>query len=269
LGWQIESNWARPGVFAIYSVVKPLALAGILVVMYTAIGGRRFDHPAFTYMYVGNAFYIYVGAVMTGMAFAVVQDREHYRTLKLMYAAPLDVRVYLVGRGVARFVVATFSVVLTLAAGITVLGIGVRLPAADWPLFAIAMTLGVAMLACLGLAIAGLMLLAGSDAWRTAELLSGALYLFSGAIFPLDVLPAALRPLGLAIPTTYWLELVRRALAEGTPPAAAALSAWTNGNVLAVLAALTAAYGLAAAIVFHVCSSIARQRGVIDRTSHF
>ncbi len=34
LGWQIESNWADPFLFAVYSLVKPLAGAAILVVMY-------------------------------------------------------------------------------------------------------------------------------------------------------------------------------------------------------------------------------------------
>ena len=33
LGWQIESNWTDPFLFFIYSVVKPLASASILVVM--------------------------------------------------------------------------------------------------------------------------------------------------------------------------------------------------------------------------------------------
>ena len=37
LGWQIESNWADPFLFAVYSIIKPLAGAAILVVMYTVI----------------------------------------------------------------------------------------------------------------------------------------------------------------------------------------------------------------------------------------
>ena len=42
----------------------------------------------FTYMYLGNAFYIYVGAVMAGVSWAVIDDREHYKMLKYMYVAP-------------------------------------------------------------------------------------------------------------------------------------------------------------------------------------
>ena len=55
-----------------------MSLAGILVVMYAAINRGAFDSPVFTSMYLGNAFYIYVGAITSGMGWAVVQDREHY-----------------------------------------------------------------------------------------------------------------------------------------------------------------------------------------------
>lgn len=40
LGWQIESNWADPLLFAVYSILKPLATAGILVIMYSVITGE-------------------------------------------------------------------------------------------------------------------------------------------------------------------------------------------------------------------------------------
>ena len=37
LGWQIESNWADPLVFFIFAVLRPMATALILVVMYQVI----------------------------------------------------------------------------------------------------------------------------------------------------------------------------------------------------------------------------------------
>ena len=68
LGWQIESNWASPALFALYSIIKPLTSAAILVVMFGMVTQGNFASPAFSYMYIGNAFYMYVGAVMAGMA---------------------------------------------------------------------------------------------------------------------------------------------------------------------------------------------------------
>src|SRR5512134_1877713 len=109
LGWQIESNWTRPALFALYAIVKPLALAGIVVVMYATITQNDFASPVFAYMYLGNAFYMYVGAVTTGMAYAVIDDRERYQMLRAVYVAPIDIRWYLVGRGVARFLTASIS----------------------------------------------------------------------------------------------------------------------------------------------------------------
>src|SRR5262245_39608611 len=268
LGWQIESNWADPWVFTIYAVLRPVSLAGILVVMYAAINRGAFDSPVFTSMYLGNAFYIYAGAITSGMGWAVVQDLEHYRTLKSIYAAPVIVPYYLIGRGVAGLVTASFSVILILTLGVLVLGLGIGPGTVEWPLFAAGLGFGVMALAFMGLAIAGIMLLTGSESWALGDLLAGALYLFSGAVFPLDVLPSALRPLGLVLPVTYWLEIIRRALIPGDR-GASALAAWTDEGVLALLAALTATVAIGAMTLFRVCERRARQRGLIDRTSNY
>jgi len=57
---QIESNWADPFLFAVYSWSSHWLVA-ILVVMYSVITGGDFESPMFTYMYIGNAFYLFVG----------------------------------------------------------------------------------------------------------------------------------------------------------------------------------------------------------------
>ncbi len=57
LGWQVESNWADPFVFLVYSIVSPLSRAAILVVMYLVIRGNDFTNPEFVNMYLGNALF--------------------------------------------------------------------------------------------------------------------------------------------------------------------------------------------------------------------
>ncbi len=91
LGWQIESNWTDPFLFAVYSVIKPVAGAAILVVMYAVITRGDFESPLFSYILLGNAFYIYVGQIMSGISWAVIEDREHYRTMKYLYIAPIRI----------------------------------------------------------------------------------------------------------------------------------------------------------------------------------
>lgn len=269
LGWQIESNWTQPTLFALYSIVKPLALAGILVVIYATITRGDFSSPVFAYMYVGNAFYMYVGAVMTGMAYAAIDDRERYQTLKSVFVAPIDVRWYLAGRGVARFLTASASVAITLLVGIAFLHVPLNPLEINWVLFLSALAIGVVMLAMLGLLLASVVLLLPHQSWSMGEAVAGGLYLFSGAIFPLRVLPDVLRPIGFVLPLTYWLELLRRSLALPDASSFSILPGASNLELLEILGALTLALSGLALLTFRACDVAARERGFIDRTTGY
>jgi len=118
LGWQIESNWTDPFLFAIYSIVKPISGAAILIVMYSIISGKDFSSPMFAFIYLGNAFFMLVGAVVQGVSWGIMDDREHYRTLKYLYIAPIRMPVYLIGRSAANFITRLFSVIITLLFGV-------------------------------------------------------------------------------------------------------------------------------------------------------
>ena len=269
LGWQIESNWADPFLFAIYSVIKPLAGAAILVVMYSIITHADFTSPVFPYIYLGNAFYMYVGQVMTGISWAIIDDREHYKMMKYMYVAPVHFPTYLLGRGVARFIIATFSVFITILFGVIFLHIRIDLVAVNWPLFFFSLIVGVIMLAMMGLILAAVMLLVAHHMWLLGEAVAGALFLFSGAIFPLEVLPPYLRPVGYFIPITYWLELLRRTLVGQVAQAFPTFSNLSNLQLLGILLGLTAIFGLLAGIIFRWCEHIARERGYLDLVTNY
>ena len=270
LGWQIESNWTDPFLFAIYSIIKPVAGALILVLMYTIVsGGGQSEDPLFAYIFLGNAFYIYVGSVLMGVSWAVIDDREHYQTLKYIYTSPVRLVPYLLGRAMARVLTGTLSVLITLLFGVLFLDVPLHLGAIDWPLLAAAMSLGLPALAFLGLILAGITLRTARHAWRMGEAVAGALYLFSGAIFPLTILPRFLQPLGYVMPLTYWLELVRRALLAGTASEFSFLGTMSDGQLLAILAVITV---LAAGVglgIFHWCEQVARERGLFDRETHY
>jgi ABC-2 type transport system permease protein len=269
LGWQIESNWTDLFTFAIYSVVKPLASSAILVVMYTVITNGNFGSPVFPYIFLGNAFYQYVGAIMAGVSWAVIEDREHYRTLKYIYVAPLHVPSYLLGRGMARFLTGSISVLVTVTFGVLFLNVPLQLGQVDWLLFFAALFIGVLMLALMGLILAGVTLLIANHVWFIGEGVAGALYLFSGAIFPLEVLPAWLRPVGFAMPITYWLELIRRALVGEVAGAFPTLAAFSNGELIGILLGLTAVFGVSSMFIFRRCDRLARERGMIDMTTNY
>jgi len=269
LGWQIESNWTDPFLFAIYAIIKPLASAAILVVMYSVITQGNFGSPIFPYIYLGNAFYIYVGQIMTGMSWAIIDDREHYKTMKYIYVAPIDFPTYLLGRAVARFLIACASVLVTILFGVLFLGIRIDLVAVDWPLFLLTLLVGVVMLAMMGLILTGVMLLMAHHSFGVGDAVAGGIFLFSGAIFPLEVLPAFLRPIGYIIPVTYWLELLRRTLVGSVAQAFPTLANLSNAQIFGILIALTLAFSGLAIVVFRWCEQRARELGMIDMVTNY
>ncbi|MFN3742859.1 MAG: ABC transporter permease [Anaerolineales bacterium] len=269
LAWQIESNWTQPLLFAIYSILKPVARAAILVFMYGTITKGNFQNPLFPYIYLGNALYTYVYAIMTGVSWAVIDDREHYKTLKYFYVAPVPIPAYLFGRGVARFLTGSISVLVTILAGVLFLHLSFEVTRVHWGLFFISLCLGIILLAMMGLILGGVSLLLVHHSWGMVEGVAGALFLFSGAIFPLEVLPGWLRPVGYALPVTYWLELSRRALVGEVAQAFPTLSHLSNAELLLVLFMLTILTSVVALAVFRFCDYLARERGLIDRTTNY
>jgi ABC-2 type transport system permease protein len=83
------------------------------------------------------------------------------------------------------------------------------------------------------------------------------------------VLPAWLRPLGYAVPVAYWLELVRRALSAPVAQAFPTFSGYSDLQLLGVLVALILVLAIATLAVFNVCDYLARERGLIDRTTNY
>jgi ABC-2 type transport system permease protein len=262
LGWQIESNWAAPFLFVIYSIAKPVAGALILVLMYTVIAQGGLQNPLFPQIFVGNAFYIYVAMVLMGVSQAVVEDREHYGMLKHIYVAPLNIHAYLAGRGVAQAIVATMAVLITLLFGIVALGIPMAPASIDWKMLFAAWLFGLAGMAFGGIFLAGISLITARHNYFVGEAVAGALYLLCGAIFPIDVLPRPLQYVGQALPLTYWLEALRRALlgtGTGGP-----LSSLADRELLLILAGSMVLLAVLSLWFYRWAENLAREKGLID-----
>ena len=231
--------------------------------------GGDFNNPVFPYIYLGNAFYIYVGAIMNGISWTVIDDREHYRMLKYIYVAPIHVPTYLLGRGVAKFLFGSVAVFITVTFGVLFLQVPLDLALVNWPLFIASLLIGVFMLAMLGLMLGSIILMLANHIYMIGDAVAGALFLFSGAIFPLEVLPAWLRPVGYAMPITYWLELIRRSLIGEVAEAFPTLAHLSNGQLLGILGGLTAIFTVLAFVTFRICDHKARELGYIDRVTNY
>ncbi|MCK4404771.1 MAG: ABC transporter permease [candidate division Zixibacteria bacterium] len=267
LGWAMESNWTDPLLFAIYSIVRPIASSLILVVMYYVITRGKTGLDLFAYMYVGNAFFMYVINVLFGISWVIHEDRDHYQMIRYIYISPIRMYYYLFGRGIAKMVLTTVAVIITMAFGMLVLKIPVNLLAVDYPLLLFSVAAGIFIIACLGILLAGVSMVTAHHSYALTEGMAGLFYLACGAIYPIDILPIWLQYLSKALPLTYWLELVRRSvLGKSLSPT---LSGYSNFQLILIMAATTLVLALFSHWVYRSIEYIARKHGKIDQLTNY
>ena len=258
LGWAIESNWSDPFLFIAFTIAKPLAAAMILVVMFQVItAGQGTDFLQF--MIVGTALWNVVFGVLAGLVQSILEDRERYRMMKYVVVTPSSIFPFLLGRSIARILGSLVAVAVTLAVGILLLGLQLD---PNLLILVPATVLGLLAVMALGIFMAGWCLQLRQEAWSYPEAIAGALYLVSGAIFPIDALPSLIHPIAYALPTTWWLEASRRGLlGHGSPGTVGEL---TDGTVLLLLTVTTAIAVPVALAAFAWFMRRARQAGLLD-----
>ena len=267
LGWAIESNWTDPFTFIVYSILRPLAAALILAWMYRSVAGVALRPEAFASLFLGSAFHEYVTRMAVGMGWLIVEDREEYETMKYLYTSPIGIFTYLLGRTATKFVLASVGAAITMTIGWTLLGVRWDWAALDWPLLAGAFGLGIVASLSLGFLMAGWALVLPRIAITMIEGCALELQLLCGVIFQIDMLPRGIQELSLAVPLTWWYEAMRRLLLGHG--ASARLAALTDGQTVAILAAITAVWAVAGRLGYDALERRARRLGRLDQTTLF
>jgi len=270
LGWQMESNWTDPFLFMVYSIFKPIAGSLILVVMYSIIAsiGGQTDIGLFYFMYVSNAFFMYVAQVLFGVTWIIHDDREHFQTMKYIYISPSNYFAYMIGRSISKIVITTFAVIITMGFGIFFLGIPLDIFSVNWPFFLLIMGIGILCIMSFGLALAGISFLTAKHSGGMNEGIAGLFYLFCGVVFPISILPAWGISFAKILPITYWLDLVRRVLDLGADVDPALTTVSTQSSFL-ILIISTIIFSIFAVGIFKAGDYIARKRGLIDQTTAY
>ncbi len=277
LGWAVESNWADPLLFLIYSVAKPIASVLMLVVMLQVISDGAAEVADLGFVIVGSALWAFVMGGIAGLAWSILDDRERYRMLRYLAVLPGSLPVILLGRGTARLLIAAVGSVITLVVACLFTGVPIELGRIDWPMLTACMAIGIVAVIALGTLMAAVCMQTRQDSWSYPEAVAGALFLVVGAVFPVAVLPAVAQWVGLLVPLTWWIEGVRRAV---LPDAASGIggtgSVWTSVTgtqapdamtVLAVLLTTTAVATLVAVGGYRWSERRARERGLLDQTT--
>ncbi len=276
LGWRIESNWTDPTLFVIYTVAKPVASLLLLVVMIQIIGGAASEATR-TFVILGSALWATVIAGIQGPAWSVLDDRERYRMLKYLAVSPSRLLVLLVGRGGARLAAGTMGTSVALVFSVIFLGLRIDLWAVQWPYLVTVLLVGIVPVVAIGVVLAAICLQTRQESWSYPEAVAGAMFLVTGVVFPLAVLPDPVEVLGLINPITWWVEGVRRALVPTGPSSIGGEgSVWTavtgtsapDGVVVIAALLLTGVLvTLAATATFRSSERRAREQGLLDRTT--
>jgi len=267
LSWSIEANWAHPVVFALYSVARPIFASLILVFIYKIIVRGDIRAGMFEFLYVGNAFFVYVVNALAGIGMMVYDDREHYQMLKYIYLAPIRMYWYILGRSAAQITISTMAVIVTLTVGIVFFDLNLHWATVNWPLLAFSIVAGLLATLAIGVMLAGISLVTAFHSFSATEAVAGIFYLASGCIYPIDILPVWLQSIAKVLPFTYWMELIRRSvIGERLAPS---LAAYSDGHLMAIMGIATAGLLLVSHYGFRLCEYGARRAGKIDqRTDH-
>lgn len=266
LGWKVESNWTDPLLYVGYAIIRPVAASLLLVFMFLAVTGRA-EGGYVDFLVIGTAFWPFGLAGVRGMVHGLLEDREQFQTIRALYTTPISYRVYLVGRALAVIAaVAGVSAIVTLVIGGIWLDVSYRISPASLGMAAVAMVVGVVAMLALGVLAASLVLHVTREAWHLPEGLAAALYLLSGAIYPVTVLPAGIEWIARALPIAWWLEAMRRAL---TPAAPQQFPAFSDAAVLGILALLTLAFASVSWMLFRLSERRARRVGAFDERSGY
>lgn len=275
LGWQIEANWADLRLFALYLVVKPICGSMMLVCMYYAAQyavPTRVPAELLPYMYVSNACYGLVSMMMFGMSYVVISDRESYRMMKYIYISPARFQAYFVGRGLARGVGAVVGAIITLSAGLLIppLREALSWQSVQWLWLLAFLIVGAILLWSCGLILASAMLNMSRSGIFLSEGVAAVVYFLSGVIFPLSILPYWLQAIGMSLPTTYWLEGMRRSIIgmpESTALGSSPLIQWTNLELLLMLLLTSFGLALIAQLFYRYSVQLAWRQGRLEETT--
>jgi len=269
LGWKVETNWADPIVFAIYYLVRPVA--GLLIVGFIFLVGSvvtgTVNPELFTFLFIGNSFFIYIIQIMMTMTMLIHEDRAHYEVLKHIYLAPGSLSWYIVGRALNGVMNASISLLLTLGLGIAIFqyGLGIHIPVdwlgTNWGLLSLTLLLGIICFMGMGYILCGINIMTSKVQFMLTEYVSGILYLFGGVVFIPSILPSWGQHISNALPVTYFLNMVRFSFLHQ-----AGFDVQMNVLYLTLTMIATVLLGL---VVFKIAMFKARRDGLIDKKEEY
>jgi ABC-2 type transport system permease protein len=209
VGWRFQlENFTRSALFVISSIVQPVLFASIAFFLDRAGG-----HGALLYTALGAGLMGTWSSTLFGSGMAIQSERRQ-GTLELMILAPPPYLTVLSSVTLATASLGIYSLAATLLWGRLFFGVALHL--AHPLLFVLAIGATVVALGLFGLVLGSTFVL-----WRGANALANLLeypvWLATGLLVPVKLLPAWVTPISWLLAPTWGAEAIRRAALGGAP----------------------------------------------------
>ncbi len=251
LHWMADPQWVIP------NIIAPFVFTTVALTLFKDSTG-----PFGLYAVLGGGMMGMWGNTLYSSGYAI--DFERWQgTLEEVLAAPSKLVHVITGRAISNAVFGLTNMVAILL--IATLGFRVPLGIADPLLFTVSLIMTLLSVSALGLIFASSFVLSRSTQALTNGL-ETPLYIVSGSMFPIALLPFWIHPAAYVLGPTWGVDAIR--LATSSEYASQSFWAGMNVNVaifldLTIMLLITLAYAVMAVVLFKVVEKIARTKGAL------
>ena len=230
-GWLFSlKGLSRSGFFILIAMIQPVIFATIAFFMFQA--GQR----------PGSLLYVALGAGLMGIwsstlfgSGGMIQWERYQGTLEILMAAPAPFVLVLIPATLANATIGVYSLASTIIWGKVFFDIPLEFVHPWW--FALAIPVTILSLGLLGLVLASTFVL-----YRHANALSNLLeypvWLVTGLLVPVALLPAWAAPISWILAPTWGMKAIRTAALGGADPAPYVLATVALGAVYLVIGSI-------------------------------
>ncbi len=261
LTWKEQSNWTKPYIYILYSMITPFFSVLVYAYIYVAIAffSGLVDLERAYYLVTGVSLYNFIGSGLYGLIWTIHSEREHFRTLKYTYLAFPSLHLYLMARSFFHFILGAIYAFIMFLAGIVLTGYPIDALQPNIMEIAILMILGYIWSSQLGVMVAGTSIFSSEYGPLISEAVGGILFLAGAVLYPVSTLPPFIQPISYIFPMVEWMELMRHALNP-------AYVVSEPNSLYLILALKTFLYLVISIIYFSIIERLTRRKGYLEAT---
>lgn len=249
LHWMADPQWVIP------NIIAPFVFTTVALTLFKNSSG-----PLGLYAVLGGGMMGMWGNTIYSSGFAI-EFEKWQGTLEEVIAAPSKLIHVITGRAISNALFGLTNMVAVLL--IAAVGFQIPLGITDPLLFTVSLILTLLSVSALGLVFASAFVLSRS-AQALTNGLETPLYIVSGSMFPIALLPFWIHPAAYILGPTWGIDAIR--LATSSQYASQSFWAGMSPNTallldLAVMVAITVAYALIAVALFKIVEKRARITG--------